>query len=123
MWQIACVRKWRLCIKMLRAARFWLVFAAFLVFAVLPAAAASGGMTIRVGWDLTSGLHTYNASADLASGGNDAPGVYGGYDYEYLKRIAEFTGWKYKWLLAVFWETRTIQAIQNLSALTSGNLL
>ena len=87
---------------MLRAARFWLVFAAFLVFAVLPAAAASGGMTIRVGWDLTSGLHTYNASADLASGGNDAPGVYGGYDYEYLKRIAEFTGWKYKFVADTF---------------------
>lgn len=65
--------------------------------------AAGKETVIRVGWDLVPMKHEYYPAADPTHGsGEDVPGAYGGYEYEYLKRIAEFTGWKYKFFVGPF---------------------
>lgn len=50
----------------------------------LPAAARTPERTVRVGWFLVDGLH------DIDESGRPS-----GYDYEYLRAIAQYTGWKY----------------------------
>ena len=79
--------------------RLLVLFAAFLF--LYPSAAAAEG-EIRVGWFLVPGMQTYAASADTKRDGSDVPGVYGGYSHEYLERIAEFTGWKYRFVVDTF---------------------
>ena len=48
------------------------------------AAEAAGGADVRVGWYLADGLQEPKADGGAS-----------GYDYEYLKAIAQYTGWKY----------------------------
>ena len=90
-----------------RTAQFLFVLAAAFVLVLLPAIGSSAAPVrsvrlVRVGWYPVDGIHTYNASADKKHDGSDVPGVYGGYDYEYLKRISEFTGWRYKFVVDSF---------------------
>lgn len=69
-----------------------ILFAAALLTAVAclsshqPAVAAEG-KTVRVGWFLVDGLHNM-----------DKDGHVSGYDYEYLKAISQYTGWKYEFV-------------------------
>ena len=58
-----------------------------------PAYASS--RLVRVGWYNYSTLSSYNpeaAQGDLKDG-DDLPGVYGGYNYEYLRMISQINDW------------------------------
>jgi two-component system sensor histidine kinase EvgS len=76
---------------MRRTVRYILFAAALLAAAVCfssqQPAIAAGGKTVRVGWYLVDGLHNI-----------DKDGQASGYDYEYLKAIAQYTGWKYEFV-------------------------
>jgi two-component system sensor histidine kinase EvgS len=63
------------------------LLAAAVCFSSQQPAIAAGGKTVRVGWYLVDGLHNI-----------DKDGQASGYDYEYLKAIAQYTGWKYEFV-------------------------
>lgn len=52
-------------------------------------AAADRQPVLRVGWYLVDGLHNIDA----------ASGQYSGYDYDYLRSIAQFNGWQYEFVI------------------------
>jgi two-component system sensor histidine kinase EvgS len=55
--------------------------------------------TLKVGWCVLPGYQEYNEQLDKSGGsGADAPGVYSGYTYEYLKNISYYTGWQYQFV-------------------------
>lgn len=51
---------------------------------------------VRVGWYNYSALSSYNPGAAQGNlkNGEDIPGVYGGYNYEYLRMISQINDWK-----------------------------
>ena len=53
---------------------------------VPEAAGADRQPVLRVGWYLVDGLHNIDQAA----------GQYSGYDYDYLRSIAQFNGWQYE---------------------------
>ena len=64
------------------------------LFTLMPQASAEH--IVRVGWYEFSPLSTYDPTAapDADSSHEDLPGVYGGYNYEYLRMISQINGWK-----------------------------
>lgn len=64
-----------------------------LIFGLVPVKAAAAPV-LRVGWYLVDGLHDFDSET----------GEYSGYDYEYLKAIAQFTGWEYEFVIEPFAE-------------------
>jgi signal transduction histidine kinase/CheY-like chemotaxis protein len=55
---------------------------------------------IRVGWFLVDGFMYYHPEkASPGANGKDEPGVFSGYNYEYLKTIARYTGWHYQFVV------------------------
>jgi ABC-type amino acid transport substrate-binding protein len=69
-------------VKLHRWIRTLVLTLLFLMFT----AACFAAPAIRVGWFLVPGLQDYDA----------ATGEYGGYNFDYLKAAAQFTGWKYE---------------------------
>lgn len=65
---------------------------AIFLFTLLPMVAHATEQTVRVGWYLVPGLHDYDAIHDK----------YSGYDYDYLKAISQYTGWKYEFVVEPF---------------------
>ena len=55
---------------------------------VPEAAGADRQPVLRVGWYLVDGLHNIDQAA----------GQYSGYDYDYLRSIAQFNGWQYEFV-------------------------
>lgn len=73
------------------------ILAVFLLFlSVIPASAAEGDKTIRVGFYEKENYHTINES-----------GEHSGYDYEYLTELAKYTGWKYEFVEGTWEECLT----------------
>ncbi len=68
----------------------------FLLFLLSNLPTVQAERLVRVGWFSFSTLSTYHPEA--APNGQDAlddvPGVYGGYNYEYLRMISQINGWK-----------------------------
>ena len=54
----------------------------------------SSAETVRVGWYIVDGLHDQDPVSEQ----------YGGYDYEYLRAIGQFTGWDYEFVPGTFAE-------------------
>jgi two-component system sensor histidine kinase EvgS len=55
---------------------------------------------LRVGWFLVDGFMYYHPEkATPGANGKDEPGVFSGYNYEYLKTIARYTGWHYQFVV------------------------
>ena len=76
----------------------WHVLAGILVFlyAFSVNIPANAERVVRVGWYEYSTLSMYNAAADPSGGMSqeDIPGVYGGYNYEYLRMLSQIAGWR-----------------------------
>ena len=74
-----------------------LILCSFIVFfSSLITGTALAERTVRVGWYSFGTLSTYHPEADTRSSStlDDLPGVYGGYNYEYLRMISQLNGWK-----------------------------
>ena len=68
----------------------------FFLYAFSVSMPASAERIVRVGWYEYSTLSMYDAAADPSGGTSqeDIPGVYGGYNYEYLRMLSQIAGWK-----------------------------
>ena len=77
--------------------RFFLLL--FILFMTLTPA-ADAARIVRVGWYNFGALSTYTPSADPRSltSDEDLPGVYGGYNYEYLRMISQINGWQLRFV-------------------------
>ena len=64
-----------------------LVFSALLSFSFMASAAENDTRTIRVGYPIQEGFTEINSD-----------GSYGGYTYEYLQEIAQYTNWEYEFI-------------------------
>ena len=53
--------------------------------------------TVRVGWYLLEGMQEYDT----------ATGLYGGYNFAYLRTIAQYTDWDYEFVILPFNECMT----------------
>lgn len=71
------------------------------LFNCVPISAYSSGDTIKIGYFEQSGFHDYDDK------GNPI-----GYDVDYLNKIAEKTGWKYKYVNTGTWDN-SIQMLKN----------
>ena len=61
---------------------------------------AQESKTLRVGWFLVDGFQEYHGALDPTGGkGYDTKGVYSGYNYAYLKAVAQYTGWRYQFVV------------------------
>lgn len=69
-----------------------LLLLCFWVLILFPVPFIQAGDTIRVGWYMVDGLNDYDADS----------GEYKGYNYEYLRSIAQFTGWNYEFVPGTF---------------------
>ena len=58
-----------------------------LVFFLIPLSAKTTSRTIKVGWQIVNGFQ------DLDESGNPT-----GYNFEYLSKISQYTGWKYEYV-------------------------
>ena len=76
----------------------FLLFFLLLFMTLMPAASAA--RIVRVGWYSFGTLSTYTPSADSRSltSDEDLPGVYGGYNYEYLRMISQVNGWQLRFV-------------------------
>lgn len=65
---------------------------------------AASGQTVRVGWFHLDGMQDYHPEIDTSNGTDptDVPGVWGGYQYEYLKTIGQYTGWNYEFVRGTY---------------------
>ena len=66
----------------------------FCLSAMQVSAENNYGPTVRVGWFLVDGLQEMDP----------IEGTYDGYNYVYLKAIAQFTGWQYRFVPGTFAE-------------------
>lgn len=70
----------------------WLLAAVVILLFGMPStcnaeSAKEGQKTVRVAFPLIPGI-----------GNKDESGLYSGYDYDYLEKVAEFTGWNYEYV-------------------------
>ena len=74
-----------------------LILVLFLGIFICGQVMAQENRPLRVGWFLVDGFMYYHPEkASPGVSGKDDPGVYSGYNYEYLKTIASYTGWQYQ---------------------------
>ena len=87
--------------------RILCIFLLGLFFLPFPAAMAREETVIRVGWFDKVNSQEYNPALDWSNGTSqeDIPGVYGGYDYEYLRMLGELNGWRYQFVRGSLKET------------------
>jgi ABC-type amino acid transport substrate-binding protein len=95
-----CFKYRRFCANLNKTARISVMACICAVLLASCACAAPSGSdkALRVGWYLVPGVQT----CDVQSVGAGSRMVYSGYNYEYLQRIAEFTGWKYVFVMSSF---------------------
>ena len=66
----------------------WISFFSLILMSIQSIAAAAEPPVLRVGWYLIDGLQ----NQDFVTG------EYSGYDYDYLRSIAQFNGWQYEFI-------------------------
>src|SRR5574344_1421108 len=71
---------------------FFKILITLLLLTLLPLVAQAAGKTVRVGWYLVPGLHNYDPLHKK----------YSGYDYDYLKAVAQYTDWQYEFVVEPF---------------------
>ena len=71
---------------------FCKILITLLLLTLLPLVAQAAGKTVRVGWYLVPGLHNYDPLHKK----------YSGYDYDYLKAVAQYTDWQYEFVVESF---------------------
>jgi len=95
--------------------RHWLLLISIVLIFSINMTPIEAARTIRVGWCILPGYQEYHEELDKSNGkGIDAPGVYSGYSYDYLKTIANYTGWQYQFV--------KVPSDQLLDALENGKL-
>ena len=65
-----------------------------LLFLLIMETAGFAAPKVRVGWYLVPGLNNYDSSTNQ----------YSGYNYDYLKAVAQYTGWEYEFVMEPFSE-------------------